>query len=246
MGQGQDPYDEAGSFTPYQPSPPSGEPSGDAPSGEVPFVPYGSASPTAYHPVVTTTSKGVGRFNWLVAIGVVVATCGGIVAGIVGFVSDLTDDSPSDTAPEIAVPEVSISIPDFSLPPIEVPSVAPQVFANDLQGGQCLIGVGFEPSSNQGISHLEVTGCARSHNAQVLEVNVLSEREAAEYDFDDRNQGNVSCFPLFSRAQKALFEGDRYTLLSFTETATPQQGDKVACLVVRTDGTEIRGFLPRP
>ena len=81
-----------------------------------------------------------------------------------------------------------------------------------------------------------MTGCAGAHNAQVLEVRVLSEREAAEYDFTDEDQGNRSCFPLFSPAQKALFEGDKYTLLSFTETATPQQGDKVACLVVRTDG----------
>ena len=147
--------------------------------------------------------------------------------------------------PQIEIP--SFTVPSFDAPSIDIPtpSVRTEVFANDLRRGQCLLGVGFDPSSNNGISNLEETECVGAHNAQVLEVRVLSEREAADYDFLDDEQGNLSCFPLFSRAQKELFQGDKYTLLSFTETARPTGGDKVACLVVRSDGALYRGFLPR-
>jgi hypothetical protein len=185
--------------------------------------------------------------GWLVGIGIVVTTCGGIITGIVAFVSDITSDSSSDSGSAPDIPAPSIEIPSFDIPSIDIPtpSMRTEIFANDLQRDQCLLGVGFDPSSNEGVSNLEVTDCAGSHNAQVLEVRVLSDREAADYDFADSDQGNRSCFPLFSNAQKALFQGDKYTLLSFTETATPTRGDKVACLVVRSDGALYRGFLPR-
>jgi hypothetical protein len=258
-GQGQEPYDESGGFTPYQPSDvPQGEPADQPPGGstpETPFVPYGSALPgTSITPYVASTpTRSWG--TWLVGIGIVVAISGGIIAGIVGFISEVGSDSGSDTSPEVVVPD--IDIPSFTLPTIDfpsitvpsidipTPSVPTQVFANDLRRGQCLVGVGFDPSSNNGISALEVTECAGAHNAQVLDVRVLSSREASNYDFADNDQGNKSCFPLFSPAQRELFRGDKYTLLSFTETARPSRGDKVACLVVRSDGAPYRGFLPR-
>lgn len=255
VGQDQGPYGDGGGFTPYQPdATPDVEPAdADPPAPFVPYggapdvpnVPYGGAPNVPYGgatgtPFVVNASGG--RWvSWVVGIAVVVFTCGGsgiaVLAGLFG-----NDDSTSDSGREVVVPE--IEIPSFS---IDIPnvSVPPQVFANALQRGQCIIGAGFDPASNKGLSNLEVTECEGAHNAQVLEVRVLSERDAQDYDFADEEQGNKSCFPLFSPAQKALFQGDKYTLLSFTETATPKQGDKVACLVVRTDGAPIRGFLPQ-
>ena len=252
---GQDPYDESGGFTPYQPSDqPQGEPAGEPPGSSPPpppFVPYGTArqgTPSASFVASTTSSRG--WVGWLVGFGVLFVTCGGLVTGIAGFLSDLGSDSDPDTSPEVVVPEIefpSFSVPTFDVPSIDVPTenVRTELFANDLRRGQCLLGAGFDPASSNGISDLEVTDCAGAHNAQVLEVRVLSQREASDYDFADDDQGNRSCFPLFSRAQKELFRGDRYTLLSFTETASPTTGDKVACLVVRSDGALYRGALPR-
>jgi len=178
----------------------------------------------------------------------VIATCGGsVITGLAGFISELGSDSGSDSSPEVVVPEIEIpsfSVPTFDVPSIPTPSVRTEIFANDLRRSQCLIGVGFDTSSDGGISRLEDTDCAGAHNAQVLEVRVLSAREASDYDFADNDQGNRSCFPLFSHQQKELFRGDKYTLLSFTETANPTGGDKVDCLIVRSDGALYRGFLP--
>gem|GEM_PF-2945757 len=251
---GQDPYGESGGFTPYQPSDqPQDEPTDQPPAGSPPappFVPYGTAlhGTTSTPFVASATSRG--WIGWVVGFGVLFVTCGGLITGIAGFLSGLGSGPDPDTSPEVVVPEItfpSFSVPTFDVPSINVPtpSVRTEVFANDLRRSQCLLGAGFDPSSSGGISNLEVTECAGAHNAQVLEVRVLSEREASDYDFADDDQGNRSCFPLFSRAQKELFQGDEYTLLSFTETASPTAGDKVACLVVRSDGALYRGFLPR-
>jgi hypothetical protein len=260
VGQDQDPYGDAGGFTPYQPDPtPDGEPAdaGTPPpfvpyggTPNVPNVPYGGAPNVPYGgssigtPFVVNASRG--RWvGWVVGIAILLFTCGGSGIAIVASLINGDDSTTSGPSPDVVVPE--IEIPSFEVPSIEVPSIEipPLVFANNLQRDQCLLGVGFEPGSTQGISSLEVSGCTGAHNAQVLEVRVLNAREAAEYDFADDEQGNKSCFPLFSPAQKALFQGDKYTLLSFTETATPTQGDKVACLIVRTDGALYRGFLPK-
>ncbi len=251
---GQDPYDESGGFTPYQPADvPQSEPNEEPPAAGppvAPFVPYGSAfqgTPVTPYAASTPGRRWVG---WLVGFGVLFVTCGGIVTGLVGFISDLGSDSGPDTSPDVVVPDIefpSFTVPSIDVPSIDIPteSVRTDLFANDLRAGECLLGVGFDPSSHNGLSDLEVTECAGSHNAQVLEVRVLSDREAADYDFADDDQGNRSCFPLFSRAQRELFRDDRYTLLSFTEKARPISGDKVACLVVRSDGAPYRGFLPR-
>ena len=273
MGQDQDPYPDAGGFTPYQPdATPEGEPAESSPppppppppsvyppGQQAPFVPYGNAPEVPHVPyggtvgdsitpfVVTAASVGSGRWvSWLIGIVIAFISCGGALVGIVfGILGN--DDEPTTSTPDIDVPTFSIDIPTFSvdIPTVDIPSIPTPVFANDLERGQCINGTGFEPGSQTGIANLEVAACGGAHNAQVLEVRVLSQREAGDYDFADADQGNTSCFPLFSPAQKELFRGDKYTLLSFTETAEPAAGDKVACLVVRTDGERIRGFLPK-
>jgi hypothetical protein len=253
MGQDQDPYDDSGGFTPYQPS---GTPASEAdatpetpyvPYGGAPNVPYGSAYRSTGAAFVTSTPSKNRWVGWVVGIGVVLVTCGGGIGGIVGAFNGDGDNS-SGSGPDITVPTIELpTFPSLVIPSIDIPtaSVRTEIFANDLQRSQCLNGLGFDPSANDGISRLEVAECEGAHNAQVLEVRVLTAREAAAYDFKDSSQGDRSCFPLFSRTQKALFQGDKYTLLSFTETADPIEGDKVACLVVRTDGARIRGFLPQ-
>jgi hypothetical protein len=263
VGEGQDPNGESGGFTPYQPSDtpqgePAEEPGGSPPAPpfvpyggtpEVPSVPYGSALHGASTTPFVAPTTGRRWVGWVVGFGIVIATCGGsVITGLAGFISELGSHSGSDSSPEVVVPEIEIpsfAVPTFDVPSIPTPSVRTEIFANDLRRSQCLIGVGFDPSSDGGISRLEDTDCAGAHNAQVLEVRVLSAREASDYDFTDNDQGNRSCFPLFSRQQKELFRGDKYTLLSFTETANPTGGDKVDCLIVRSDGALYRGFLPR-
>lgn len=264
MGQDQGPYGDQDGFTPYQPdATPDAEPTAPAapldPHPPTPYVPYGGATQDPNAPSVpygganlasfntpyaTTSATSSGRWlGWLIGGVVTLVTCGG---GGIAVLADILDGSDTPTtAPDITIPsfsDFSIDIPEIEIPEIDIPT---PVFANDLKRDQCLIGAGFDPGSNAGLSNLEITSCDGAHNAQVLEVRVLSERDARDYDFTDGDQGNKSCFPLFSPAQKELFRGDKYTLLSFTEMVAPKKGDKVACLVVRTDGKLYRGFLPK-
>lgn len=256
MSQDPDPYGAPGDFTPYQPdATPDSEPADDAaatpfvPYGgqpSVPAVPYGQAlGSSTGTPFVSATPSRSRWVGWVVGIGVIVATCGGGFAGVVGALTGGDDDSTSDAFPSIEIP--SIEIPTIEIPSIDLPSPSMQteVFANDLQRDQCLIGAGFDPTTDDPVTDIEVVPCAGAHDAQVLEINVLDQREASSYDFDDDSQVQVTCTRLFSRAQKELFEGSRYFLLAFTQTRTPVTGDKVACLVVRADGGSIRGFLPK-
>ncbi|MDZ5622911.1 hypothetical protein SFC88_18875 [Nocardioides sp. HM23] len=243
MGQGQDPYGDAGGFTPYQPdATPDDEPADAAPEPFVPYggapqvpysgapqVPYGQSSGTSMVSFVTTTPTKHRWVGWVVGFGILLASCGGGIGGIFGALSG-DGDTSYDT--------------DQQQAPVEEEQMVVDVFANDLQAGQCLIGAGFDPSTDEGISNVEVVGCSTSHAAQVLEVKVLDEQEAAAYEFDDSSQIDLHCTQNFSRAQKQLFRGNTYFLLAFTQSRTPSTGDKVACLVVRADGGQIRGFLP--
>lgn len=263
MTQGQGPHDDGGGYVPYEP--------GTTPEPEStlsPFVPYGAAQQPPDAPVVPYGGANLGdssftRFadlssgprramGWVVGLVVTLVACGGSVFGVAFELFDLFDDDDQSSTttypgftPSVAVPSItipSITIPSFTIPSITIPKY---VLANDLEAGQCLIGLGFEAGSNTGLANLEVKPCRGAHNAQVLEVRVLTKREAADYSFADPQQGNKSCFPLFSPAQRALFQDDKYTLLSFTQSISPNAGDKVACLIARTDGKPYRGFLPR-
>jgi hypothetical protein len=223
VGQGQDPYGDAGGFTPYQPdATPDDEPPADSapapfvPYGGGPAVPYGSAGPAAVPTVATSATAGRRILPWVVGIGVLLASCGGGLVAIVGSFVGGSDSAES---------------PDGS-----------QVYVNDLKAGECLIGAGF--ATDEPVSKLEIVDCSTAHDAQVLDVNVLDSNEAAAYDFDDPGSSGRACNPVLSGAQLELVRGRDYGLVAFTETGNPAQGDKVACLVKRADGAPIREFLP--
>ena len=232
MGQGQDPYD-GGGFTPYRPdATPDEEPPVEAPAApppppggaEVPYVPYGGGSAVPYggSPVVsqfyvttTTTKVGFRWLPWLIGIGVLVASCGGGIAGIVGSITGSDSVEASDSGGG--------------------------VLANDLAEGQCLNGAGLHPSSSDPVSGLEVVDCSTAHDAEVLAVNVLDADEAAAYDFDDDSQVDANCRRFFSETDKEVLRAGDYFIWALTETQEPVTGDKVACLVVNADGAPLHG-----
>ncbi len=226
MGQGKDPYDDAGGFTPYQPdATPDGEPSEAAPAA--PFVPYGNApygsapyGTAIGTPLLTPAPTKTRRWPWGVAIAVVVATFGSCISGLVGIIGGISgsDDDAGDPAP-----------------------ARTEIYANDLAEGQCVNGSGLNPGTTDPVSGLEVVECSTAHDAEVLAVKVLDADEAAGYDFNDDSQIDVNCRNLFSERQKeTLREGD-YFIWALTETAQPVTNDKVACLVVAGDGGPLRG-----
>lgn len=225
MGQGQDPYRDASGFTPYRPgATPDGEVSEDegpsvpsVPYGGAPVVPYGGVSGSSFLAPAATVPVTRRVVPWLVALGVLLASCGGGVAAIVGTFTG--DDN--------------VSVGSSGIPPVRV---------NDLEAGQCLIGAGF--ATDEPVSNLEVVDCTKAHDVQVLDVNVLDSVEAADYVFDDPASSAKACTPVLSASQKALLQGSEYGLVAFTETGTPAVGDKVACLVKRTDNQPIHEFLP--
>lgn len=225
MGQGQDPYGDGGGFTPYQPdATPDGEPAESAPppfvpyGGSEPAVPYGGASVPSFY-ATPPTKPSTGRrvvVPVLVGLGVLLASCGGGIAAIVGSIGGSDSQEASGSSGE--------------------------VFVNDLTAGQCLNGAGF--FTDEPVSGLEIVDCSSAHDVQVLEVNVLDSEEAAAYDFNDSNSTEAACDPVLSASQRDLFRGREYELVAFTETARPGVNDKVACLVKRADDTPIRDFLP--
>ena len=170
MGQLQDPYGDSGDFTPYQPdATPDDEPPAEAapppfvPYGGEPIVPYGgTATPTFYATTTTTTvSGGVRVLPWLVGLGVLVASCGGGVAALVGSIAGFDSEQTA---------------------------VSDEVFVNDLEADQCLNGAGF--ATGEPVSALEIVECSDAHDVQVLDVNVLDSNEVSEYD-DTASSGKV-------------------------------------------------------
>lgn len=229
QGQDQDPYGDAGGFTPYQPDttpdseppPPPAEPAPApfVPYGGEPVVPYGGTTPQQFYGTTTTTSVSGRVLPWLIGLGVLVATCGGGIAALIGAIGSIDFDSD----------DVSTS---------------GEVYVNDLKAGQCLNGAGF--ATDEPVSGLEIVDCSSAHDVQVLEVNLLDSAEAAGYDFDDPGSSAGVCNPVLSETQKALVQSRDYGLVAFTETGSPGVGDKVACLVKRADDEKIREFLPVP
>ncbi len=230
---GQDPYGSSGGFTPYQPdATPDSEPTpvGVEPTpvgAELPYVPYGGAavpyrgSAAAFYAptAISTVSAGRRVLPWVIGIGVLVVTCGGGVAGIIGAIAgagDVHTSSGSADAP-------------FS----------DQVYVNDLKVGQCLNGAGF--ATDEPVSALEIVPCSAGHDTEVLAVNTLDSKEAASYDFNDEDQLDATCRPSLVPGQKRLLNDPDYFLVAFTETETPVTGDKVACLLRRADGSPLIG-----
>lgn len=236
MGQGQDENDEGG-YTPYQPdATPDAEPSAGGaappyvPYGGVPNVPYGAAQGASLvNPFITSAPAKSRWIGWLVGIGVVLATCGSCIGGVIGA---FTDDAPSGSSPGDQPDEMQV-----------------QIVANDLEARQCLIGAGLDPTSSSfddGVSGLEVVDCSTAHDAEVIAVNVLDAEEAAAYDFEDSDGAFESCRPFFSPAQRKLLERDDLFLIALTESATPTAGDKVACLLTNADGSPLHGSFNDP
>ncbi len=229
---GQDPYGNSGGFTPYQPdATPDSEPApgveatpaGPAepyvPYGGTPAVPYGGSTAAHFYTPTALTTVSAGRriLPWVIGIGVLVVTCGGGVAGIVGAIAgagDVTTSSGGAPAPD-------------------------EVYVNDLLVGQCLSGAGF--ATDEPVSALAIVPCSSGHDTEVLAINPLDSKEAAAYDFNDDDQLDATCRPFLTEGQKKLLNDPDYFLVAFTETETPVTGDQVACLLRRADGTPLIG-----
>lgn len=226
---GQDPYGDQGGFTPYQPdATPDGEPpvagAADESAVHPPYVPYGDSTATyAAPPVATTRSASRRLLPWLVGFIVVIMTCGGGVGGIIGAFTGSDDDSASSSGGSEG-----------------------GLLANELAAGQCLIGAGLDPGSNDPVSGLEVVDCSVGHDAEVIAVNVLDAEEAAAYDFEDDDGAFNSCRDYFSPAQMELLNQPELYLIALTESQNPAPSDKVACLLTRADGKPLHGSLNDP
>lgn len=184
-----------------------------------PYDPEGTPSSEELEPVVpygaaTVPAPRTGRAIAII-IGVAVAVAGigaGAVIAIVALVGSDGDDGGSE-----------------------------DLFANDLVAGQCLIGAGLDLTTDDPVSDLEVVDCTTAHDAEVLAVNVLSRQEAASYDLGRDGQADEYCRPFFGDEQKALLQREDYGLLALTEVAEPETGDKVACLLIDTNGDPLPG-----
>uniref|UniRef100_UPI0015FF17E8 hypothetical protein n=1 Tax=Nocardioides stalactiti TaxID=2755356 RepID=UPI0015FF17E8 len=186
------------------------------PGGAEPYVPYGGAPVEAAF-YATATPKKNAWVGIVIGIVVLIAVCGGGVTALIAAITTIDDAVTSAESDDL--------------------------LANDLEVGQCLIGAGLDPGTDDPVSALEVIDCAEAHDAEVLAVKVLSAEEAAAYDFEDDDGAVTSCEPLFSAKAKRLLERQDLFLFALTETATPVTGDKVACLLVDANGEKLFGSL---
>ncbi|NYJ00580.1 hypothetical protein HNR19_001278 [Nocardioides thalensis] len=179
--------------------------------GFTPYEPAGTAVSEEPAPAVPT--RHTGRAVAII-IGIAIAVAGIGTGAVIAFVAVVGSDGDGGSE---------------------------ELFANDLEAGQCLIGAGLDLTNDDPVSDMEVVDCATSHDAEVLAANVLDREEAASYDMDREGQADEYCRDFFSPEQKALLRQDAYGLLALTELAEPETGDKVACLLVDADGDPLRG-----
>lgn len=217
------PYDENERFTPYEPgTDPQADEEAPQPAPVVPYAAAQPAAPTApVAPVAGSTRRGRGAMV-LGGAGMAIAA----VAAVVGLaIHGAADDGARSSGGS------GSRSGDTTL------------YTNDLVAGECLIGAGFDPNSDDPVTGMQEVDCATAHDAEVLQINVLDSTEAKNYDIDDDSQIQEHCRQFLDPDQKQLLRDDRYFLLGLTETAHPVTGDHVACLLVRANGGPLHGQL---
>ncbi len=126
----------------------------------------------------------------------------------------------------------------------DLPVVDDDLPANELVDGQCLSGAGLNTEDDT-VDNLHEVPCDEPHDGQVLAVNVLDDDEAASYEFEDDGQVGDHCDPHLTNAERDLVaDTDRYFLIALTESAVPDAGDHVACIVILANGDDLLEPLP--
>jgi hypothetical protein len=105
---------------------------------------------------------------------------------------------------------------------------------DDLKDGQCFTAEGLT-GDDDGVSQIEVVGCTKSHDAEVLAVKTLTGDEADAYK---EQSGGEACGPLIDTDVIAALP-EEVTVTALTQSEEPGSGDHLACVAYRTDGKSL-------
>jgi hypothetical protein len=104
----------------------------------------------------------------------------------------------------------------------------------DLSTGDCITATGLSDSSAEAVTGIRTVSCDDAHDGEVATTATLTAEQAESFTTDP----SVS---VCSDVQTELQEGQSFTGLTAPE---PEAGDRVACIVYNSDGSQLTGPLP--
>jgi hypothetical protein len=105
---------------------------------------------------------------------------------------------------------------------------------DDLKTGQCFTADGLS-SGDDGVSRIEVVGCTKEHDGEVLAVKTLDTEEAEAYQ---DQTGGEACGPLIDPELVAGLPDD-ISITALTQSEEPEDGDHLACVAFQVDGDKL-------
>lgn len=108
---------------------------------------------------------------------------------------------------------------------------------NDLESGECITAEGLDDSGDE-VSQIKVVGCSEDHDGEVIGTKELNAQEADDFVFGDQQQIFENCGTMVPEKVAADLGGNnpKYFLYALTEGASPDEGDKVVCVITLADG----------
>jgi hypothetical protein len=104
----------------------------------------------------------------------------------------------------------------------------------DLSTGDCITASGLSDSSAEAVTGIRTVSCDDAHDGEVATTATLTAEQADSFTTDP----SVS---VCSEVQGRLQEGQSFTGLTAPD---PEAGDRVACVVYNSDGSQLTGPLP--
>jgi len=105
---------------------------------------------------------------------------------------------------------------------------------DDLKTGQCFTAEGLT-SGDEGVSRIEIVGCTKEHDGEVLAVKTLDADEAEAYK---DQSGGEACGPLIDAEVIAALPED-VSVTALTQSEEPDDGDHLACVAFQVDGDKL-------
>ena len=113
------------------------------------------------------------------------------------------------------------------------------VRVNDLDAGQCITADGLT-SDDEDVTDIATISCSEPHDGEVLATHTLTAEEASTYD---SALSNELCTAAVTEAGKLGVLNETVNFVGLTQTLSPSEGDRLACVAFNVDGSELTAPL---
>ena len=223
------------------PPPPGGAPA-QPPYGAPAPPPYGQAPPPAYgappggpaYPAYGQAAKEPGKGLAITSLVLALIPC--IITNLVSLVLAIVVLAGKKGGKGLAVAALVINILVLvgwgAL--IALGVILGGTPIDDLKTGQCFTAEGLT-SGDDGVSRIEVVGCTKEHDGEVLAVKTLDADEADAYK---DQSGGEACGPLIDAEVVASLPAE-VSVTALTQSEEPEDGDHLACVAFNVDGDKL-------